>query len=333
MNEPVFLKGVCKDYLWGGNRLRQEFGKESDRPIIAESWELSCHPDGCCVVMNGRDAGLTLTEYMEKYGAERILGANCHGVENVPLIKLIDAKEPLSVQVHPDDAYARAHGDTNGKTEMWYIVDAEPDAKLVYGVNRALTREGFARHIADGTLEEILNEVPVKKGDVFFIPAGTLHAIGKGILLAEVQQNSNLTYRVYDYNRRDAEGNLRELHIEDAVAVTDLVPVSEAYPHGASEDIKSTWGTMRILSICRHFAATCYTVTQQLSFTRMDSFRHLLVLEGEGILKTECGEYPLKKGDSVLLPAGMGGYWIDGHIRFIETFCPDIEEQKMKTEE
>lgn len=327
MNEPVFLKGACKDYLWGGNRLRQEFGKESDAEIIAESWELSCHPDGCCVVMNGRDAGLTLTEYMEKYGAEHVFGKGCRRIENVPLIKLIDAKEPLSVQVHPDDAYARAHGDTNGKSEMWYIVDAEPDAKLVYGVNRALTREEFARHIADGTLEEILNEVPVKKGDVFFIPAGTLHAIGKGILLAEVQQSSNLTYRVYDYNRRDAEGNLRELHIEDAVAVTNLVPTDIHQPCCNMHAVALPWGSSRILCACDYFLTALEKVNKKVTKAGSENvYLHFLILEGEGTLTVDGTVYPVKKGDSILLPPMNGDYCMDGTLEYLSTFSLDAEK-------
>lgn len=331
MREPVFLRGVCKDYLWGGNRLKEAFGRDSGGRTTAESWELSCHPDGCSVVSGGRNDGMPLTELLGKYGAEEILGKSCGCAERLPLIKLIDAKEPLSVQVHPDDVYARAHGDANGKTEMWYVLDAEPGAELVYGVNRTLSQGEFAAHIENGTLEEILHYVPVKKGDVFFIPAGTLHAIGGGILIAEVQQSSNLTYRVYDYNRRDAEGNLRELHIEDALAVTKCTP-------GLREDSFPArtfpWGTVQVLVHCPYFAVSHISVYRERSFeTSGTSFTHLLILEGEGRLETSSGVYPLKKGSSVLLPAKMGHYCISGMMCFIETHIPDAEEIENQTME
>ncbi|MBQ8687796.1 MAG: class I mannose-6-phosphate isomerase [Ruminococcus sp.] len=331
MREPIFLKGVCKDYLWGGQKLRELFGKESDSEILAESWELSCHPDGCSVVMNGADKGLTLTEYIEKHGAENILGAHCGRMENVPLIKLIDAKEPLSVQVHPDDAYARTHGDANGKTEMWYVLDAEEGAELVYGVNRELTREEFRAHIEDGTLEEILNYVPVKKGDVFFIPAGTLHAIGGGILIAEVQQNSNLTYRVYDYNRRDAEGKLRELHVEDAIQVTNLVPTVAEQSCCNMADMETPWGRSRILCACDYFVAVQEWVDHRVVRAGSENvYHHFLILEGEGVLETGGNVYPLKKGDSVLLPPIKGDYCIDGRLSYLSTFSLDAEEIENK---
>ncbi len=334
MIEPVFLRGFVKDYLWGGNRLREEFGKESSSEIIAESWELSCHPDGGSVVISGKDKGLTLAEYIEKYGAENILGSDCHRMEKVPLIKLIDAKQPLSVQVHPDDAYARAHGDANGKTEMWYVLDAEPGAELVYGVNRELTREEFAAHIENGTLEEILNYVPVKKGDVFLIPAGTLHAIGGGILIAEVQQNSNLTYRVYDYNRRDAAGNLRELHVEDAIQVTNLAPIDAAQPCCNMADMETPWGRSRILCACDYFVVVQEWVDHRAVRAGSENvYHHFLILEGEGVLETGGNVYPLKKGDSVLLPPIKGDYCIDGRLSYLSTFSLDAEEIENKTME
>ncbi len=324
MTEPLFLKGTVKDYLWGGQRLRELFGKESDSEIIAESWELSCHEDGCSVIMNGRDKGLTLTEYLKKHGEEKILGRDCRRLENLPLIKLIDAREPLSVQVHPDDHYAHEKGYPCGKTEMWYVLDAEPEAKLIYGVNRELTRQEFREHIEKGTLEEILQYVPVKKGDVFFIPAGTLHAIGKGILIAEVQQNSNLTYRVYDYNRRDADGNLRELHIEDAVAAARLEPSSAESPFPIW---RFPWGEKQTLSYCQYFVVNIITVQTERRFTvRAGSFTHLLITEGRGRLYTDKSEYEIKKGDSILLAADTGNCRIDGDIGYIETYMPQAEE-------
>ena len=197
MTEPIFLQGICKDYLWGGNRLREEYGKQSDADKIAESWELACHKDGSSILKSGPDAGKTLREYLDAHGPA-FLGTNCAGCTTVPvLIKLIDAKQDLSIQVHPDDAYAMRTEGEPGKTEMWYIVDAAPGAALYYGLNRTVTKEEFAQRIEAQTLPEILNRVEVKPGELYFIPSGTLHAIGAGILLAEIQQNSNTTCLLY----------------------------------------------------------------------------------------------------------------------------------------
>ena len=176
--EPIFLEAVCKDYIWGGNQLRERFGKKSTADRIAESWELACHKDGSSRILNGPDAGKTLTEYLSQHGTA-CLGINCREFDTMPvLIKLIDAKENLSVQVHPDNAYAQRVEGEPGKTEMWYIVDCEPGASLLYGFQHAITKEEFQTRIAENTLLEVTNAVPVHKGDVFFIPSGTLPAIG-----------------------------------------------------------------------------------------------------------------------------------------------------------
>ena len=196
---PLLLKAPLKDYLWGGNRLAAEYGFESDKEKIAEAWMLSCHKDGQSVVDNGELKGKTLAEAIEIFGAD-CLGENSKAFPYFPiLIKLIDAKDRLSVQVHPDDEYALKNEGEFGKTEMWYIVDCEPDTKLIYGLNRAVSKEELEEKVNSDSITDICNYVPVKRGDVFFIPAGTLHAIGAGILIAEIQQNSNTTYRVSDY--------------------------------------------------------------------------------------------------------------------------------------
>ena len=247
---PIKLKPAFKDYLWGGTRLRDDFGKECDFEKIAESWELSCHKDGNSVVADGEFAGLTLAEYIEKQG-KSVLGTNCEKFENFPiLIKLIDAKDNLSVQVHPDNEYAMRVEGEYGKTEMWYIVDCDEGATLLYGFKHEISKDEFRERIANNTLLEVTNAVPVKKGDVFFIEAGTLHAIGKGILIAEIQQNSNTTYRIYDYGRVGADGKPRQLHVDKAVEVTDLCP---AKPYPQSEPaVKEGWSE-KLLSSCEYF--------------------------------------------------------------------------------
>lgn len=317
MIEPMFLEGVCKDYLWGGNRLRTEFGKQSSADKIAESWELACHKDGSSRICNGKDAGMTLQTYLDTYGTA-FLGTNCAGCSQVPiLIKLIDAKQNLSIQVHPDDAYAmRVEGEA-GKTEMWYIVDCAPDAYLYYGLEKAVSQEEFTARIEAQTLPEILHKVMVKPGELYFIPSGTLHAIGAGILLAEIQQNSNTTYRVYDYGRRGADGKLRPLHIEKALEVTNLSP---AVPTPQYPEKTISGGTVRKLESCAYFASDVVTVTETVADTvGAESFHHLLVLDGTAKLETAGGSAELKKGNSVLLPANLGQYRITGSCQYIVT--------------
>lgn len=318
MTEPIFLQGSCKDYLWGGNRLREEYGKKSDANKIAESWELACHKDGSSILTTGADAGKDLREYLDEHGTG-FLGTNCAGCTTVPvLIKLIDAKQDLSIQVHPDDDYAMRVEGEPGKTEMWYIMDAAPGAALYYGLNRAVSKEEFAKRIQEQTLTEILNRVEVKPGELYFIPSGTLHAIGAGILLAEIQQNSNTTYRVYDYGRRGADGKLRPLHIEKALDVTNLSPIAPTAQYPAQP---VDGGSVRRLESCKYFASDVVEVSGEVHFTvGTETFRHLLALDGEAVLETASGSYPMKKGDSVLLPAGLGAYSVKGSgFRYIVT--------------
>ena len=203
---PLKLNAAFKDYLWGGTRLRDEFNKQTDIDPVAESWELSCHHDGQSIISNGEFSGKTLAQYIETVG-KQVIGTKAPKDKDFPiLIKFIDAKQSLSVQVHPDDKYALLHEGESGKTEMWYVMDATPDATLIYGFTHEISHQEFERRIKDNTLLEVCNQVPIKKGDVFFIEAGTLHAIGAGALIAEIQQSSNSTYRVYDYGRVGKDG-------------------------------------------------------------------------------------------------------------------------------
>ncbi|MBR5271506.1 MAG: class I mannose-6-phosphate isomerase, partial [Clostridia bacterium] len=230
------LKPSFKDYLWGGHRLVEEYNKEYDGEVLAESWELSCHGDGPSYIENGEDEGKTLSQYIEKYG-RGVLGTNCEKFDDFPiLIKLIDAKDNLSVQVHPDNEYAQKNEGQYGKTEMWYVVDCKEGAQLYHGFKGDVSEEEFKARIKDNTLTDVLNAVDVKKGDVFFIESGTIHAIGANILIAEIQQNSNVTYRVYDYGRKGADGKERELHVDKAIEVTNrCAPDIKSFsPHIAS---------------------------------------------------------------------------------------------------
>lgn len=312
----IKLEPAFKDYIWGGTKLRDEFGKKCDYEKVAESWELSCHKDGNSVVANGEDKGLTLAEYIEKHG-KGVLGENCEKFENFPiLIKLIDAKDNLSVQVHPNNDYAMRVEGEYGKTEMWYIVDADEGATLLYGFKKGISKDEFAKRIADNTLLEVTNAVPVKKGDVFFIEAGTLHAIGKGILIAEIQQNSNTTYRIYDYGRVGNDGKPRELHVEKAKDVTNLCP-AKAYPQTPVE--QGDGFTTKLLSSCDYF--TTYAVeVEEKAVLKADekSFNSLLILEGEGEVVAD-DVVKFKKGDSIFVTAGTGDFVVNGKCKLVLT--------------
>lgn len=314
---PLKLSPAFKDYLWGGTRLRTDFKKACDFEKIAESWELSCHKDGDSTIINGIYSGLTLTQYIEKVGND-VLGINCKKFENFPiLIKLIDAKDNLSVQVHPNNEYALRVEGEYGKTEMWYIVDCDEGARLLYGFKNDISKEEFAERIANNTLLEVTNSIEVKKGDVFFIEAGTLHAIGSGILIAEIQQNSNTTYRIYDYGRVDANGIPRQLHVDKAVEVTSLCKAS---PYPISEQKSCDGYTEKLLSSCEYFTVTIFEIeTSAKLFADNSSFISLLVLEGTAKLITTTETLELNKGDSIFIPASLGEYIISGKSSIILT--------------
>lgn len=301
---PLLLKPPIKDYLWGGTRLKTDFGFETDKEIAAEAWMLSVHKDGMNTVLNGEYAGKTISEVLEIWGADA-LGKNAESFSYFPiLIKLIDAKQKLSVQVHPDDSYAMSVEGEYGKTEMWYVVDCEEGAELVYGFKNNISKEGFEKRIKDNTLTDVCNSVPVHKGDVFFIDAGTLHAIGEGILIAEVQQNSNTTYRVSDYGRLGADGKPRELHIDKALDVTKCE--APQMPYGNIGEITADGkNTIRELAVCDKFSAKLLELNENMNIYLKDSFVSLIVLEGDACIKWNKGEIKAKKGDSIFIPAGL----------------------------
>lgn len=299
------LKPSCKNYLWGGHRLADEYGIEYEEDILAEAWELSCHPDGPSYISNGKYAGMTLEEFIEAEGKE-VLGSHCRRFRDFPiLIKFIDAKQNLSIQVHPNNRYALKNEGQYGKTEMWYIMDAKPGAFLYYGFKTEVSKEEFAKRIEEDSLLEVLNAVPVQKGDVLFIESGTIHAIGEGILIAEIQQNSNVTYRVYDYGRVGKDGKKRDLHIEKALAVTNRVPIVKdktSYPHVADCD----YFTVDKLNLDGTFMKKMEGSVSETSFAS------ILFLDGEGTISNKGESLQFKKGESFFLTAGSGAYTIEG---------------------
>lgn len=305
------LTPAGKDYLWGGTRLITEYGKSFPWDKLAETWELSCHPDGQSVVTEGEFSGKTLNEYIKEKGSS-VLGSKCKDMEQFPLlIKFIDAKEDLSIQVHPTDEYALKYEGQYGKTEAWYIIDTKPDAFIYHGFNRPITKEEFIRRIEEKTLPEVLNKVKTKKGDVFFIPPGTIHAIGGGNLIAEIQQNSNVTYRVFDYGRVGADGKERELHIDKAVAVTTCTPPQSCPVDGNH------------LISCEHFNVNKIILdsSQNKVVDRTDgtSFVSILVLKGSGMVSSGQDKVTLQKGDSIFIPADTGDFQIEGELELLLT--------------
>lgn len=314
---PMKLEAPLKDYLWGGTRLKDEYGKKTNLDKVAESWELACHKDGKSKIVNGEAAGLFLEDWLA--GQDKsVLGTNAASFPYFPLlIKLIDAKGDLSVQVHPDNDYAMLVEGEYGKTEMWYIVDCEPGASLLYGFKEKISKEEFERRIADNTLLEVCNRVPVKKGDVFFIDSGTLHAIGKGILICEIQQNSNITYRIYDYGRVGKDGKPRELHVKKAIDVTKLEPPTKPTTALAKIDIIPGLD-MKLLAECEYFTAYHAKLKGEASLKAgSESFQTFTVLSGS--LKLTSGDTVLDfyKGESVFIPAGLGIYTLTGDATFI----------------
>lgn len=316
---PIKLTAVCKNYIWGGTRLITEYNQKTAADKAAESWELSCHPDGPSTVCGGEYNGLTLPEYINKAG-KSVLGTDCAKFPYFPvLIKLIDAKNDLSIQVHPDNDYAKAHGGGFGKTEMWYIIDCDPGSFLYYGFSHDISKEEFFSRIKNNTLLEVLNKAYVHKGDVFFIGSGTLHAIGKGILLAEIQQNSNITYRIYDYGRLGNDGKPRQLHIKNAVDVTKLTPPGKpSKPQGKVEIFP---GFSRILlSSCKYFTVYDMKVNKAVMNADEKSFHSLVCINGSGkLIYGESESMEFRKGDSIFIPASFGEYSISGNCEIIFT--------------
>lgn len=317
---PILLTPSGKDYLWGGNRLKTEYGKDIELTPLAETWECSVHPNGPSYAVSGEHKGMTLAEIIQMH--PEYVG---HKNNQIPvLIKFIDAAKDLSVQVHPSDEYARKYENgQNGKTEMWYVLEAKEGAKLVWGFEHKVTKEILEKDITDGTLQNDLHYVPVHKGDVFLIESGTVHAIGEGILLAEIQENSDLTYRLYDYNRRDKDGNLRELHFDKAVQVLNMNPIGDTSQK--PRYVRYFYGCSReTLCRCKYFETEKIQVTKGFSFSVMkNSFQVLLCTNGEGGLETDGSNRSLRfqKGSCIFLPAGLGRCHVIGECDLLKIRC------------
>ena len=321
-NTPIVkLDPAFKDNLWGGTKLRTVFGKKCDYDVIGESWELSAHPDGQSRIATGRYKGMLFNDYLSIIGKEA-LGWKCQAQDRFPvLIKFIDAKQALSIQIHPDDEYALENEGEYGKNEMWYVIDCEPDSYLYCGLSKEVSKEEIEERIKNNTITEVLNRIDVKPGDVVMVKAGTIHAIGAGILICEIQQNSNSTYRMYDYDRRDKFGNPRELHVAKALDVVD----TKAYVKDNNSEVmleeNENYSQERLVQ-CKYFECFKYEIFKEVKLVVDEaSFISVLFISGEGTITEEAsGEnMSYKAGDSFFISAGKRTVTISGNGSCIVT--------------
>ncbi|WP_026581584.1 mannose-6-phosphate isomerase, class I [Bacillus sp. J33] len=306
---PLFFEPVFKERIWGGEQLKS-FGYKLPSNQIGECWAFAAHRNGQSIVKNGELKGMSLGELWDQH---RRLFGNIEGDRFPLLTKILDAAQDLSVQVHPDDEYSLEHEGDLGKTECWYIIDCDVGAEIIYG-HKAQSRAEFEALIHDGKWDDLLHKVTVKPGDFFFVPCGTVHAIGKGIVILETQQNSDTTYRVYDYDRRDNEGNLRELHIGQSIAVTTIP--------SAKIDINPVVETTGQMKVTRFVESTCFTVYKWdlggcAKMKQNHSFQLVSVISGSGFLAKGDVKYTFKKGDHFMLPSGFGVFQLEGNAEFI----------------
>ena len=315
---PLKFNPILKERIWGGSKLQKELGKPANTYNIGESWEVSAVPGDVSIVANGAYKGDSLKDLIDRY-PDKILGSSVvkrFGSEFPILIKFIDAADDLSIQVHPDDKLARKRHNSFGKTEMWHVMHTDPGARLLIDFKHAVSPEDYQQHLEDNTLLELMNEEEVKPGDTFFINAGKIHAIGAGVMLAEIQQTSDLTYRVYDYNRKDAGGNTRELHTEQAL---------EAIDFSAKHDFKVSYPEQE--NTCNPVVDSPYFTTNYLplngsldqDLSQRSAFSIWIVVEGSVHLQTEGGSLNLKKGETCLIPASVNSLSLKGeNARLLE---------------
>ncbi|MDR3263018.1 MAG: class I mannose-6-phosphate isomerase [Clostridiales bacterium] len=311
---PFLLTPVYKDYIWGGVKLREKWGKASNSDVVAESWELSLHPDALSRIANGALHGRNLIEVLEAH--PDFAGKKCLSFPHFPmLIKLIDAAQNLSVQVHPSDRYALEKEKSYGKSEVWFILEAESGAGIYFGFKKDTDRTEVAERISQNTLTDILNFIPVAPGDVYMIEAGTVHAIGKGITLAEIQQNSNLTYRVYDFGRTGADGKPRELHIQKALDVMNFAACKAEKSDFPFVDYAAF--KKRLVADNKYFFSEYYLLDSVCQLYKENCFISLTLTSGSAVIKYGDGEkLSVSKGDTVFIPAGLE-VAVEGSAEFI----------------
>nr|WP_322624073.1 type I phosphomannose isomerase catalytic subunit [uncultured Flavobacterium sp.] len=317
LNYPLIFTPILQDRIWGGTKLRDDLGKEIPTPTTGESWELSAVPGNVSVVKNGAFAGKSLADLLEQYPDE-VLGTAVHarfGKQFPLLFKFLDAREDLSIQVHPNDALAKERHNSFGKTEMWYVMQADEGSRIIVGFNHKSSPEEYLEKLESKQLIDILNQVPAKKGDVYFLETGTIHAIGGGIVIAEIQQTSDITYRIYDWDRVDANGNGRELHVELALDAMnyDLTDTEKTY---TKEENKSN-----NMVDCPYFTTNYVPLNGSAEITRTgETFTVYICTEGEYTLTVAGEAHTFKKGDTVLVPAAVKEFALTGNATLLEIY-------------
>ena len=308
--EPLFLKGVLQEKIWGGTKLRDEFGYDLPSETTGEHWSISAHPNGPATVKNGEHAGKTLTEL---WASHRDLFGHQEGEVFPLLTKIIDAKNDLSVQVHPDDEYGLANEGELGKTECWYVLAADEGAEIVFGHN-AETKEEFHEMIADGQWDKLLRSIQVKPGDFFYVPSGTVHAIGSGVTILETQQSSDTTYRLYDYDRKDDAGNLRDLHINQSIAVS-MIPHVDPQPEMTVAKVDNS--ELKKLVSNDFFTVYEWIIKNSIAMEREGLYTLVSIVDGKGSIEVDGTSYPLEKGDHFLLPNEVDNWTFAGDLHII----------------
>jgi len=314
---PIVFDPILKDRIWGGTKLKTEFNKPIQSDITGESWELSTVSGDVSVISNGEYKGKSLSELIQSF-PEEILGSSIYkkyGTEFPLLFKFLDAKDDLSIQVHPNDELAKKRHNSFGKTEMWYVMQADEGARIVVGFKEKSSKEEYIKTLENKSLLSILNEVPVKKGDVFFLETGTIHAIGAGIVIAEIQQTSDITYRVYDWDRVDASGKSRELHIEEALDAInyDTTATKKEYSQNLNESNE--------MVKCPYFTTNYFPLDGSVSVKgKNDTFKVYMCMEGTFGLNYSRGKSDYKKGDTILIPAAMEDYTLEGKAVLLEIY-------------
>ena len=310
---------LLKQTLWGGDKIIPFKHLNTHQECVGESWEISGVKDNETVVANGKYKGLTLNELVQTE-KDRLVGKENYqrfGNEFPLLIKFIDARQDLSIQVHPTDEVAHRQGKGHGKTEMWYVMDSAPEAKLYNGLKRQITPELYKQMVADDTICDALAQYPVREGDCFFIPAGRIHSIGAGCFLTEIQQTSDVTYRIYDFKRKDKDGNYRQLHTHEA---------SEAIDYAVLDNYRTEYTPQKNegqqLVDCPYFTTAVYNLTEPMTidYNELDSFVILIAVKGEGTLTVDGEETTFQTGDTILLPATTAEVKVNGSVKFLETF-------------
>ena len=317
---PLTFKSVYKERVWGGRNLENLLGRKLPEGKIGESWDLCNHKNGMSIVESGDLAGETLAELMAEY-KETLMGQDYNASGYFPLlIKVLDANDQLSVQVHPDDEYAYKVEKEAGKTEAWYVLAAKADAKIIYGLKEEITKEAFRTAVKAGNVMACLREVPVKKGDLIYVPSGSVHALLEGVVVYEVQQNSNTTYRVYDYNRVDQEGQTRELHTEKALEVI-------SFGGQAAVDFNQDSIT------CPYFKMQKMRLEKEIPDATQDRLLIYCIISGQGKISYRNGAVAVRRGETVLIPAELGEFKVSGGLEFLRISTRQLGHYVMSSQD